>query len=93
MPQVGMNPQAMIAQQNSNMEALERRRERERARDGSGGVGVGVSISCPRRSVCLICWLLAQQRPGPPRLDDDESAGPAISFAQLNVLHIDHLRR
>ncbi|KAG2054052.1 hypothetical protein BDR06DRAFT_935602 [Suillus hirtellus] len=55
MPQVGMNPQAMITQQNSNMEALERRRERERTRDGSGGVGVG-------------------QRPGPPRLDDDESA-------------------
>ncbi|KAG0701910.1 hypothetical protein DFH29DRAFT_924471 [Suillus ampliporus] len=55
MPQVGMTPQAMIAQQNSNMEALERRRERERTRDGSGGVGVG-------------------QRPGPPRLDDDESA-------------------
>ncbi|OAX36983.1 hypothetical protein K503DRAFT_261731 [Rhizopogon vinicolor AM-OR11-026] len=56
MPPVGMNPQAMIAQQNSNMEALERRRERdrERARDGSASA-VG-------------------QRPGPPRLDDDESA-------------------
>jgi len=54
MPPVGMNPQAMIAQQNSNMEALERRRERERTRDGTGNA-VG-------------------QRPGPPRLEDDESA-------------------
>lgn len=54
MPQVGMNPQAMIAQQNNNMEALERRRERERTRDGSGGVGVAVSTSCPRKNVCLI---------------------------------------
>ncbi|KAF9219133.1 hypothetical protein BS17DRAFT_789878 [Gyrodon lividus] len=34
-----MNPQAMIAQQNNNMEALERRRERERARERSGSMG------------------------------------------------------
>jgi len=42
-PPVGMHPQAMIAQQNSNMEALERRRERERARDATGSA-VGVRI-------------------------------------------------
>jgi hypothetical protein len=42
MPPVGMSPQAMIAQQNNNMEALERRRERERTRDGSASA-VGVS--------------------------------------------------
>ncbi|KAH7885073.1 hypothetical protein F5I97DRAFT_1937372 [Phlebopus sp. FC_14] len=48
-----MNPQAMLAQQNSNMEALERRRERERARERAGSM---------------------PGRPGPPRLDDDDSA-------------------
>lgn len=73
MPQVGMNPQAMIAQQNSNMEALERRRERERARDGSGGVGVG-------------------QRPGPPRLDDDESADES-ELLSTRTLAITRYRR
>ncbi|KAH7913347.1 hypothetical protein BJ138DRAFT_1081741 [Hygrophoropsis aurantiaca] len=55
MPPIAMNQQAMLAQQNSNMEALERRRERERGgRDRSGS--------------------MPGQRPGPPRLDDDESA-------------------
>jgi uncharacterized small protein (DUF1192 family) len=73
MPQVGMNPQAMIAQQNSNMEALERRRERERARDGTGGVGVG-------------------QRPGPPRLDDDESADES-ELLSTRTLAITRYRR
>lgn len=75
MPQVGMNPQAMIAQQNSNMEALERRRERERTRDGSGGVGVGVA-----------------QRPGPPRLDDDESADES-ELLSTRTLAITRYRR
>ncbi|KAG8214832.1 NADP-dependent oxidoreductase domain-containing protein [Butyriboletus roseoflavus] len=52
---IGMTQQAMLAQQNSNMESLERRRERERerARERSGSMGT---------------------RPGPPRLDDDDSA-------------------
>ncbi|KAH7927673.1 hypothetical protein BV22DRAFT_263416 [Leucogyrophana mollusca] len=56
MPPIAMNQQAMLAQQNSNMEALERRRERERGggRDRSGS--------------------MTGQRPGPPRLDDEESA-------------------
>ncbi|KAG1890347.1 hypothetical protein F4604DRAFT_1643985 [Suillus subluteus] len=70
-PQVGMNPQAMIAQQNSNMEALERRRERERARDASGGVG---------------------QRPGPPRIDDDESADES-ELLSTRTLAITRYRR
>ncbi|KAG1729048.1 hypothetical protein EDB19DRAFT_134758 [Suillus lakei] len=73
MPQVGMNPQAMIAQQNSNMEALERRRERERTRDGGGGVGVG-------------------QRPGPPRLDDEESADES-ELLSTRTLAITRYRR
>jgi hypothetical protein len=72
MPPVGMNPQAMIAQQNSNMEALERRRERERTRDGSGSaVGVSAFVSSEESATNA----LVQQRPGPPRLEDDESAG------------------
>ncbi|KAG2361978.1 hypothetical protein BDR07DRAFT_1609818 [Suillus spraguei] len=73
MPQVGMNPQAMIAQQNSNMEALERRRERERTRDGGGAVG-------------------AAQRPGPPRLDDDESADES-ELLSTRTLAITRYRR
>lgn len=47
MPPVGMSPQAMIAQQNNNVEALERRRERERTRDGSASaVGVSALFIC-----------------------------------------------
>ncbi|KAG2118396.1 hypothetical protein DEU56DRAFT_838162 [Suillus clintonianus] len=71
MPQGGMNPQAMIAQQNSNMEAMERRRERERTRDGNGNVG---------------------QRPGPPRMDDDESADES-ELLSTRTLAITRYRR
>jgi hypothetical protein len=35
---MGFNPQAMLAQQNSNMEALERRREQQRGRDRSASM-------------------------------------------------------
>lgn len=48
---IGMTPQAMLAQQNSNMESLERRRERERARERSGSMGpVRFLSSCATRS-------------------------------------------
>ncbi|KAI6012978.1 hypothetical protein EDC04DRAFT_3121296 [Pisolithus marmoratus] len=64
---MGMNPQAMLAQQNSAMEALERRRERERPRERGGSMSGG--------------------RPGPPRLDDDDSAGEEIwSFVMSSFI-------
>lgn len=62
MPPVGMNQQAMIAQQNSNMEALERRRERERARDGSGGA-VGVRTFFRGRNALLMHLISAKTWP------------------------------
>ncbi len=36
------NPQAMVAQQNANMEMLERRRERERAREAAANVSLSL---------------------------------------------------
>ncbi|KAL4075107.1 hypothetical protein V8B97DRAFT_1867668 [Scleroderma yunnanense] len=69
---MGINPQAMIAQQNNTMEALERRRERERARER------GSSMS--------------GQRPGPPRLDDDDSADETETIS-TRTLAITRYRR
>lgn len=43
MPMNFNQQQAMVAQQNTNMEMLERRREQERARNRSGSTGV---VSC-----------------------------------------------
>jgi hypothetical protein len=53
---MGFNPQAMVAQQNVNMEGLERRRDRERdrGRDRSGSTsGVSVFFLVPVRRSCL----------------------------------------
>jgi hypothetical protein len=45
----GFSTQAMLAAQNNNMEALERRRERERGRDRSASMAVaGVSVASSR---------------------------------------------
>ena len=50
---IGMTQQAMLAQQNSNMESLERRRERERerVRERSGSIG---AVRIRSRSTVLI---------------------------------------
>ncbi|KAI5989949.1 hypothetical protein EDD15DRAFT_2282944 [Pisolithus albus] len=71
-PGMAMNPQAMLAQQNSAMEALERRRERERPRERGSSMSGG--------------------RPGPPRLDDDDSADETETIS-ARTLAITRYRR
>lgn len=79
---IGMNfnqQQAMLAQQNSTMEALERRRERERERERAAqrtDPRAGVSIFSGRYYLFPVLTVItADQRPPQQRVVEDEDSG------------------
>lgn len=88
-PGMNFNPQAMLAQQNSTMEQLERRRERERERERVRDRSVSMNAVCfslaPGDKMAYIAPLT--QRQPPPRIEDDDSAGRLPSC--LRILPLD----
>ena len=83
MPPMGMarNAQGMLAHQNSQMEALERRAQRDR----------GMSVAQVRRPPHIPkSYTHVQQRPGARVVEDDDSAGalPRIYSSILRLTYV-----
>ena len=80
--------QAMLAQQNSNMEALERRREHERAAMAQRSDPAARVSTSLRVTLDLTDLLPMNQRPVPPRgADDDDSGGKSLQSSLFGPVH------